>query len=147
MLAALPDGPERQRRELGLQLALGQALDRARRASRRRRRAAPTPGLASCAAELGDVPELFPALYGRSVFHFQRGELAAAHEVARELLRSAEERGDAAARVTGHRMVGSALCQLGRLAESRDHLEAALALYDPERDRTSASTSTPSTRA
>ena len=67
-----------------------------------------------------------------------RGELAVAHEAARELLRSAEDRGDAAARVTGHRMVGATLCQLGRLAESRDHLEAALALYDPVRDRTSA---------
>ena len=61
-----------------------------------------------------------------------------AHEAARELLRSAEDRGDAAARVTGHRTVGAALCQLGRLAESRDHLEAALALYDPVRDRSSA---------
>ena len=26
--------------------------------------------------ELGDVPELFPVLYGQYVFHFQRGELA-----------------------------------------------------------------------
>jgi predicted ATPase len=50
----------------------------------------------------------------------------------------AEERGDAAAQVTGHRMVGSALCQLGRFIESRDAFEAALALYDPVRDRTSA---------
>ena len=137
VLAGLPDGPERQRRELGLQLALGQASIAAKGF------AAPETGRAYARArelcrELGDVPELFPALYGRSVVHFQRGELAAAHEVARELLRSAEERGDAAARVTGHRIVGSALCQLGRLAESRDHLEAALALYDPVRDRTSA---------
>ena len=90
--------------------------------------------------ELGDVPELFPALYGRFVVHFQRGELAVAHEVARELLRSAEEQGETAAQVTGHRMVGAALYQLGRLAESRDHLETALALYDPVRDRTSAAT-------
>ena len=71
----------------------------------------------------------------------QRAEirkLAMAHKAAQELLRSAEDRGDAAARVAGHRMVGATLCQLGRLTESRDHLEAALALYDPVRDRTSA---------
>jgi hypothetical protein len=60
------------------------------------------------------------------VVHFQQGELAAAHEVARELSRLAEERGDAAARVTGHRIVGSALYHLGRLAESRTRLEAGL---------------------
>ena len=112
-LAGLPGGAERQRRELGLQLALGQASIAARGF------AAPETGRAYARArelcrELGDVPELFPALYGRFVVHFQRGELAVAHEAARELLRSAEERGDAAARVTGHRMVGAALYQLGR---------------------------------
>ena len=108
VLAGLPDGPERQRRELGLQLALGQASIAAKGF------AAPETGRAYARArelcrELGDVPELFPALYGRFVVHFQRGELAAAHEVARELLRLAEERGDAAARVTGHRIVGLCL--------------------------------------
>ena len=50
----------------------------------------------------------------------------------------AEDRDDAAARVTGHRIVGSALYHLGRLVESRTHLEEGLALYDPERDRGSA---------
>jgi predicted ATPase len=84
------------------------------------------------------VPELFPALYGQSVFHFQRGEPAAAYEVARELRRRGEERRDALAAATGHRMMGSALSRLGRLPESREHLEAGLALYDPERDRSSA---------
>ena len=42
-----------------------------------------------------------------------------------------------AAQLIGHRMVGSALCQYGRFAESRDAFEAALALYDPVRDRDS----------
>jgi predicted ATPase len=137
LLEALPDGQGRRRRELRLQLALGQASIAAKGF------AAPETGRAYARAhelcrELGDVPELFPALYGRSVFHFQRGELAAAHEVAQELRRSAEERGEAAAWVTGHRMMGSASCQLGRLAESREHFEAALAHYEPERDRSSA---------
>ena len=35
-------------------------------------------------------------------------------------------------------MIGSVLCQSGRFTESRDAFEAALALDDPERDRTSA---------
>jgi predicted ATPase len=86
----------------------------------------------------GEVPELFPALYGRSVFHFQRGELVEAHEVARELRSSAEKRGDTTAAMIGHRMMGSALYMLGELNESREHFEAALALYEPARDRRSA---------
>ena len=137
VLAGVSGGAERQRRELGLQLALGQASIAARGF------AAAETGRAYARArelcrELGDVPELFPALYGRFIVHFQRGELAVAHEAARELLRLAEDRDDAAARVTGHRIVGSALYHLGRLVESRTHLEKGLALYAPERDRGSA---------
>jgi class 3 adenylate cyclase/predicted ATPase len=137
-LADLPGGAERQRRELALRLALGQASIAARGF------AAPETGRAySRARELcrelgGEVPELFPALYGRFIVHFQRGELSVAHDAATELLGLAEERADAAARVIGHRVVGSALYHLGRLAESRSHLEAGLELYEPRRDHGSA---------
>ena len=137
VLMGLPAGPERQRRELLFQLALGQASLAARGF------AAPETGRAYARAselcrELGDVSEFFPALYGQFIVHFQRGELAVAHEAARDLLQLAEDRGDAAARVTGHRIVGSALYHLGRMVESRAHLEKGLALYEPERDRGSA---------
>ena len=71
------------------------------------------------------------------MFHFQRGELMQAHEIASELLRRGREQGNVTAQLIGHRMVGSALCQYGRFAESRDAFEAALALYDPVRDRNS----------
>jgi class 3 adenylate cyclase/predicted ATPase len=136
LLAGLPDGPERRRRELGLQLVLGPALIAAKGF------AAPETGRAYARAcelcrELGDIPKLLPALYGQSVVHWQRAELAAAHEVARELLDLAEEQGEAAAEVVGHRILGTFLFQLGRLAESLAHSESALALYDPVRDRSS----------
>jgi predicted ATPase len=86
---------------------------------------------------MGATPKIFPALFGQWVVRVQRGELAAAHEFAVELLRLAEERADVAAQVTGCRAVGSTLLQLGRFAESRACLERGLALYDPLRDRTS----------
>ena len=137
LLEGLPGGPERQRREVGLQLALGQALIAAKGY------AAAETGRAYARArelcyELGDVSQLFPVLYGRSVFHEHGGEMAAAHEVGRELLGLAEDRGDTGARVAGHRMVGSALFGLGRLVESREHFEAGLALCDPLSDQNSA---------
>ena len=65
---------------------------------------APTLGHGRCAG-LGGVPELFPVLYGQSVFYFQRGELAEAEEAQGVFAQ--------AGRVTGHRIIGSALCQLG----------------------------------
>jgi class 3 adenylate cyclase/predicted ATPase len=137
VLEQLRQGPKRQRRELGLQLALGQASIAARGFAAMATGRAYTRAHELC-RELGDRPELFPVLYGLSVFHFQRGELSAAHDVARELLRKAEEQGEMSAQVTGHRMMGSTLCQLGKFVESRRHFDAALALYDPVRDRSSA---------
>ena len=136
VLQGLALGQERQQHELRLQLALGQASIAGKGF------AAPETGRAYARAhelclELGNVPELFPVLYGQSVFYFQRGELREAHEIACELLRLGRERSNVAAQLIGHRMVGSALCQYGRFGESRDAFEAALALYDPVRDRDS----------
>ena len=133
LLAGLPDGPERRRREVGLQLGLGPALIAAKGF------AAPETGRAYARAcelcrESGDTQRLFPALFGQAAVHWQRAEVAAMHEVARELLRSAEEQGDAIAEVVGHRLLGNSLFQLGRLAESRAHSEAGIALYDATRD-------------
>ena len=138
-LADLPGGAERQRRELGLQLALGQALIAAKGF------AAPEMGRAYARArelcrELGDdVPELFPgSLRPLSSSTSSAGELTATLEAARELIRLAEERDERAARVTGHRILGAVLCMLGQFRGEPHQLEAGLALYDPERDRGSA---------
>jgi predicted ATPase len=133
LLAGLPDSPERRRREVGLQLGLGPALIAAKGF------AAPETGRAYARAcelcrELGDTRRLFPALFGQAAVHWQRAEVAAMQEVARELLRSAEEQGDATAEVVGHRLLGNSSFQLGRLAESRAHSEAGIALYDATRD-------------
>jgi class 3 adenylate cyclase/predicted ATPase len=137
VLKRLKNGHEHGQWELAMQLALGRASIAARGFA-----AAETGRAYSRARELcsdmGDVPEYFPALYGQSVFHFQRGDLLKAHEVAKDLVSLAVERGDLSAQVTGHRMVGSALCQLGRFVESRFEFETALALYEPVRDRSSA---------
>jgi predicted ATPase len=136
LLVCLPDGPERQRLELGLQLVLGPALIAARGFAAAETGRAYARACELC-RELGDIPKLLPALYGQSVVHWQRAELAAAHDGARELLDLAEQQGEAAAEVVGHRILGTFLFQLGRLAESLAHSEKGLALYDPVRDRSS----------
>jgi predicted ATPase len=120
-----------------LQLALGQASIAARGF------AAPETGRAHARARelcrvLGGPPELLPILYGQSVFHMQRGELVTAYDVATELQHAAGRRGDGMALVAAHRMMGSALTQLGRLTESRQQFETALSLHDPERHQHSA---------
>jgi class 3 adenylate cyclase/predicted ATPase len=135
LLWALPDGPERQRRELDLQLARGPALIAAQGfAAPETARAYARACELALAVDHGSA--LFPALYGQWVIHFNR-DLIPAHETAMTLLRMARERRDAAVEVTGHRAVGSTLFKLGRLMEGRRQLEAGLALYDPARDRNS----------
>jgi class 3 adenylate cyclase/predicted ATPase len=136
LLVGLPDGPERRRRELGLQLALGPALIAAKGFAASETGRAYARACELC-REAGDIQKLLPALYGQSAVHWQRAELAAAHEGGRELLRLAEEQGDAPAEVVGHRILGAFLFPLGRFAEARAHSEAGLALYDPVRDRSS----------
>jgi predicted ATPase len=64
LLEGLPGGPERQRREVGLQLALGQALIAAKGYAARRRDAL-RPG--ARAYELGDVSQLFQSSTGDPV--------------------------------------------------------------------------------
>jgi predicted ATPase len=136
ILERLPDGPDRECRELALLVALGQASIATRGF------AAPETGRLYARARelclgLRDPPELMPILYGQSVFHMQRGQYTAAHDVAEELRLAAERHDDAMALVTAHRMMGSALTQLGRLDESRRQFETALRLHDPERHRNS----------
>jgi predicted ATPase len=77
VLNRLRDGPERLERELGLQLALGQASIAAKGFAAAETGRAYARARELC-GELGNRPELFPVLYGRAVFHFQRGEVRAA---------------------------------------------------------------------
>jgi len=63
--------------------------------------------------------------------HWLRDELGAARSVAAELLRFAEEKGDGAARILGHRALGATLSTLGEFTAARAHLQQLLALDCP----------------
>ncbi|SIO66897.1 SAM domain (Sterile alpha motif) [Bradyrhizobium erythrophlei] len=134
LLATLPDGPTRRRQELDVQVALGGALISVKGY------AATETGRAYARArelcrKVGEIPQLFPVLFGQAVIHMQRAEHFAALEVSEELLRLAERQEDPARVLVGHRVVGASLFHLGRFAGARDHLERTLSLYNPERDR------------
>ena len=93
VLASLPEGPARRSKELELQTALGRALIAAKGY------AAEETGRAFArarmlAAEMEDGPQLFPVLFGQSLFRLLRGELDVAREVAQEMLGLAERQQD-----------------------------------------------------
>lgn len=85
-------------------------------------------------ASVGSTAELFPILYGCWVYHITWAESATADELARQFLHLAENRGDAGAILTGHRILGFTCSRQGRFAEARDELAQTVALYDPRRD-------------
>jgi class 3 adenylate cyclase/predicted ATPase len=124
-LAGLPDGPERRRQELDLQLALGRGFLIAKG------EAAPETGSAysravELCAQVDEIAQMFPALYGRLLFHWARGELLLAHELAHQFFEIAQDQDEPSARATGTRIIGMISVQLGRPSAARIYLEQAL---------------------
>ena len=130
LLQSLPDGRERQDRELALLVGLGNAL-------------IATQGYSSNAVletylrarelcqQLGDTPYLAAVLYGFASSTLTRGDHAASLQYGNELLALTERQGDAAV-VVGHRMVGWPLLAMGRLEEARQSFENVRAIYQPK---------------
>ena len=75
----------------------------------------------------------FPVLWGQYVSAGYRAEggLALSEERAERFLQLAKRQGDAGLEVMGHRMLGVQLVSRGQFVSGRQHLERAIALYDP----------------
>ena len=130
LLPAVPDEPSRQRVELALQLRRASALRAVQGIG------APATGQAytrcvALARSLNDPSALSTALNGLYACHMVRGECTAAREPAAALLQVAELQADPTTRMIGHRAVGAVAFHLGEIATAREHLERAVALYDP----------------
>jgi predicted ATPase len=134
-LSRLPDSPERQRQELEFYSALSAVLRVVKG------QGAPETGRAYGRARelwerLGYPSEFVQIPYGQSRYHAHRGELDLAQRLDEDLLRLSRQRNDEAGLVLGHLSSGVNLMFSGRFAQSRSHLEKALALYDPLTHRT-----------
>jgi class 3 adenylate cyclase/predicted ATPase len=133
-LALLPETRERQRQELKYCSALGDVLQVVKGF------AAPETGNAYARAlrlwqQLGSPSEFLGAPQGQSRYHVARAELDLARRLDEDLLRLSRQRNDSGGIVLGHMSSGRDLTFAGRFALSRSHLEAALALYDPNSHR------------
>jgi class 3 adenylate cyclase len=131
LLQTLPESPERDQQELGLQVALGTPL------SVTTAYAAPEVGQVFRRArelcqQIGDSAELFPTLYGLWLFFYVRAEHKQAHALGEQLLELAETRNDPALLLEAHFAVGNSLFCLGKPAAALPHVESGSALYDPQ---------------
>jgi class 3 adenylate cyclase len=105
LLSALPEGVERNRQELDLQVALGKALIATKGI------AVPETGRAYVRArelcqQLGDSSQLFTVLRGQWAFHHVRAELRTARELGEQLLGLAQRDQDPTRLLEAHRALG-----------------------------------------
>lgn len=128
-VAGLPEGSEKDRLELDLQLALAPCL-------------IATQGPASSASvstfarahalceRLGDPPERLQVVFWLATACVIRGELPKAEEMVRTLIRLAESRNERAALLNATRGMSMILLFMGRLAEAREAVERAVASFN-----------------
>jgi class 3 adenylate cyclase/tetratricopeptide (TPR) repeat protein len=125
LLANLPDGPERGRRELELQRFLGGVLFACKG------QAAPEAGQAWTRAaeiceQLGDASALAQVLNGLCSYHLGRCELVTARRIAEDLMRLSQRRNDPTCQSFAHRSLGICSYMLGEFASAKGHFELSL---------------------
>jgi len=129
VLSTSPPTPDRTRDEITLRTSLARGLMAIRGYTAEVEEAY---GRAlELSEEVGEVPKRFPVLRSLASFHLYRGEFDKTAAVGRELLDLAEREDDAGLRIEGHLVLGSSLAFLGDLPTGLDHLERAMALFDP----------------
>jgi predicted ATPase len=131
ILRTLPHTSDQPQHELMLQVALGAPLMAIKGYS------APEVGQAYARArqlcqQIGDTPQLFPVLYGLSVFYAVGTDLQTSRELGLQCLRLAQRVQDQGLILEAYAALGPTSFYLGALAKARDQMEAAIALYDPE---------------
>jgi DNA-binding winged helix-turn-helix (wHTH) protein/predicted ATPase len=137
LLSALPENVERKRQELALSLDLGAALTAVKGYGAAEVEQAYLRSRELC-REMGDPPELFPALRGLAAFYVGRAKYEAARELGEQLLALAGETGDDAHYLEGHLSLGATFYFVGDFTSALAHLEKAISRYDPARHHTHA---------
>jgi predicted ATPase/class 3 adenylate cyclase len=129
VLASVPSTPDRAREEITLYTSLARNLMAIRGYTQEVEEAY---GRAlQLAEEAGELPRRFPVLRSLASFHLSRGEFDKARAVGSQLLELAEHQHDVGLQVEGHLVVGSSVAFRGDIATGLEHLDRAIALFDP----------------
>jgi class 3 adenylate cyclase/tetratricopeptide (TPR) repeat protein len=123
LLAARPEGRERDTREAILHLVLGGCLTAARGFAHPEVEAAYVRAQTLCDTT-GDVRPLGLALNGLSTFYYNCGQIERGRVLAARLLTVAEQSGDNELAILGHDCVSNAEFYQGKFASSLQHCEA-----------------------
>ncbi len=134
LISSEPESPTCLERELDVQILLGGAL------TGTAGYAAPETGDAYLRArdlcqQIGDTPQIFPALYGVWNLYYVSCRLQKARGFAEEFLDQAQRQKDRARLVAAHGMVGQILTTLAEFDSARQHSEKLIEYWDPKKDR------------
>lgn len=134
LLRGLPEDAEHRRQELAVQISLAGTL------SANKGYASPEAGEAYARAkELchqgSEIPQLITALRGLWIYNFVRGDLQAARGIGDECFALTERVDDRAVFLEGSHMLGGVLFCTGEFCQADEHLNRAIALYDPAQHR------------
>jgi tetratricopeptide (TPR) repeat protein len=133
VLATTPSTPERAEQEIMLQTSLARAL-LATKGYTEEVEHAYARALKLC-ENAGEIPQLFPVLRGLASFYILRTEYEKAIQLGERILNLAEHLDDIDMQVEGHMVLGYNLAFVKDPQIGLDHLEKAIALYNPERPR------------
>ncbi|WP_376703411.1 adenylate/guanylate cyclase domain-containing protein [Mesorhizobium sp. ISC25] len=131
-LRTLPEDRAQAERELHLQTMLGQACI-ARHGYAASETAAAFARARDLVEAVGDVSQQFPVLYGFWAVQYVRMAVREQQNLAGHILALAEQHPDPERLCVAHRICGATNEMMGELPAAREHLEQAIALYDPQR--------------
>jgi class 3 adenylate cyclase/predicted ATPase len=134
ILKEVPEGPQRDEKELAFQVALLTPLFAARFGSAEGERAAARASELS--RKLGaDLRSLFRALFGLTMTYSVRGKIRIGRATSEQLLVVAQRLHDPEPLGYAHHAMGNTLLWFGELGAARMHLEKGIALYQPDWSR------------
>ena len=137
LLKALPDSAEHAQQELTMLVTLGAPLAAAKGFSAPQVERTFTRARELC-QQLGEIPQLFPVMYRLSGYYLLRGEFEKALEIGEQMLGLARTAQDPDFALEAHCSMASTLYYLGELVTAREHLRAAVTLYDPKKHQSHA---------
>ena len=139
LIRSLPETPERLRQELSLEINLGAALMATK--------GFPTSDVVEVHARarelsqrVGEATQFFRVLWGQWLSCAARGEHRAALQVGQQCLQVAQSAKDPLLLAQAHHALGAGYCTTGDFTEALEHLEQAVTVYDPVRQRSHADT-------
>jgi predicted ATPase len=132
ILRAPPDTPQRGQQELALQMMLGPVLI-ATKGNGAVEVGAVYKQALELARQVGQDTQLFSVLFGLRSFHLVRAELHPAFELAQQLMSVAKSVQESGLLVEAHLAQGNSLFLFGRFIPALEHMERAIALYDPQK--------------